>query len=344
MTAMGQENNSQNGIVQDENTSDDINVTVVPPELLSIRWEQSPWSVEHLDVSRDLPRWRQLQPFARQELTVALTELEVGEVCVTETLGPLVDTAPTRDDRLYLCTQLADEARHVRFFRQYFTKVLGVDFDDPGHAQERSAGAEYGHLFEPELRRMTAAVRVDPTDLSAWYGGIVYYHLITEGVLAFTVLQSARRLARHLRLGALCDGLANVTRDEARHFTFGAGAVRKGVRTGHRDEIKELFLAATPLAARVLIGPGRKVQAPNLPVALQHRARLIEEQWKAGRTRLMRELTLVGLVECRAEVATRWSRACLESIDDYEQAWGEVHPVRRARQAADAGLEELFVA
>src|SRR5438034_7318706 len=69
---------------------------------LSARWERQHWSVAELDVTRDRPGWQGLKQFTRRELRNGLEELEVGETCVTQVLGPLVELAPRFADRLFL--------------------------------------------------------------------------------------------------------------------------------------------------------------------------------------------------------------------------------------------------
>jgi len=53
-----------------------------------------------------------------------------GEECVTATLAPWVNSAPTEEMQLFLSTQLADEARHTVFFDRFFEEVVGVRGDD----------------------------------------------------------------------------------------------------------------------------------------------------------------------------------------------------------------------
>ena len=47
----------------------------------------------------------------------------VGEQRVAAELGPMMRAAPDEDMRLFLCTQIADEARHVAFFNRFYTEV-----------------------------------------------------------------------------------------------------------------------------------------------------------------------------------------------------------------------------
>jgi ribonucleoside-diphosphate reductase beta chain len=299
---------------------------------LYYRWEKQQWAVAEVGVERDREIWQGMRPFVRQEVLNALAELEVGEVCVTETLSSLMDFAPEADDRLYLCTQIADEARHVRFFQTYLLANTGQEELVDGLAA--GVPTSYAEHFEPVLRAVTGAVRERGGDPVAWHEALIYYHLATEGVLATTVMRNVRQLARTMGMDALDVGLTNVTRDESRHVTFGLFAARRGVHNGYRDVIKETYLRATALAARVMVGPERRNQAPVIRQFLVARAAQLQAQWDMSRDRMLRQLAYIGLDEHRAEAEQSWQQACHDALDEYRERWGADHPVRRANLLA----------
>ncbi|CAA9256746.1 MAG: hypothetical protein AVDCRST_MAG41-2218 [uncultured Corynebacteriales bacterium] len=290
---------------------------------LYARWEKGQWSVGDVRVERDRETWAALRPFAERELGDALTELEVGEVCVTRTLSALVDHAPTDDDRIYLCTQLADEGRHVRFFQEYLTTAAGIELDSA--LDEASA---YGQLFEPQLVAATSRVRESGGDRGAWYEALVGYHLITEGVLAAAALRTTRVLAQRYGLHALHEGLGNVARDESRHLTYGLMAARRGVDDGeHRELIARCYLSGAELAARVMVNPHKKAITPVMTAALHARARQLTAQWQVGLDRAVRQLRLIGLPGLRDDVERSWSAAQRRALAEYRERWDTEHPV-----------------
>jgi ribonucleoside-diphosphate reductase beta chain len=296
-------------------------------EALYTAWEEQHWSVGSLPFAEDAAAWSRLSPFWRDELLGAMRELHAGEVAVTETLTPLIDFAHTPADRNYLCTQIADEARHVAFFDTYFEAV--------GVAADVRAAADlptYEDVFEPALRRATDAVREHPADPARWHAASVHYHLVTEAVLGVTVLRSTRQFARRVRveLPALERGLTNLARDESRHISFGLDSARRGVAEGHGEAILGAYTPAIRLAARVLVGPDRRSVAPGLPAALRARAAQVEGQWGVARDRVARNLGLIGLDHACDEVLAAWDEAREEALDDYEATFAEAHPVRRA--------------
>jgi ribonucleoside-diphosphate reductase beta chain len=301
------------------------------PRALYNRWEQQQWSVAKVRVDRDSATWAALLPFAKQELGDALAELEVGEVCVTRTLSALADHAPGDEDRIYLCTQLADEGRHVTFFQEYLTVAAGISIDD-----SLAAASAYGQLFEPRLYASTGRVRATNGDRAAWLEALVEYHLITEGVLAATALRSTRVLARRFKLDALDEGLTNVARDESRHLTYGLAAAHRGVETGHADLVARSYLSGVELAARVLVNPYKKAVAPVMKVALIARAKQLSTQWQLALDRAVRQLRLIGLPQLRGEVEHAWRGAQERALVEYRERWDTEHPVVKAGLVAAA--------
>ncbi|MCD0453479.1 ribonucleotide-diphosphate reductase subunit beta [Actinocorallia sp. API 0066] len=290
---------------------------------LYYRWERQQWSVAALDLTKDQETWGTLRAFYRTELLNALTELEVGEVTVVETLSSLVDKAPTDDDRIYLSTQLADEGRHVRFFQTYLREAAGIS------GEGLADSADYTNHFAPELRRVTGAVWAKG-DRDSWYEALVYYHLVTEGVLAATALRTTRQLAKRLPLPALVEGLTNVTRDESRHVAFGMIAARDGVAAGYAEPVRRAYLHGLELGARVLVGPLRKQAVPAVKTALVFRAAQLRGGFEIARDRAVRQLAHIGLPDAVADAAEVWDTALERALDAYEEHWNTPHPVRAA--------------
>jgi ribonucleoside-diphosphate reductase beta chain len=290
------------------------------------RWERQQWQVAKVRPARDLATWNGLRPFFKNQLLGALAELEVGEVTVTRTLGSLVEKPPTEEDRIYLCTQLADEARHVQFFQTYLKDVCAADAG--GEPIELEVAADYQNTFTPKLTAATDQVRKDDSTRPDWYRALVYYHLVTEGILAATALRTTRYLARRLRLEALDEGLTNVTRDESRHVAFGLRAALDGVTAGYGDVIVEAHFESLPAAARVLIGPSRFNQVPKIGMAAETRRRQLGEQVEIAEDRMVKQLKLIGLKDTVPAARIAWQDAVDEALDSYQQTWNEPHPLR----------------
>ena len=301
------------------------------PRRLYDRWEKQQWAIADVRVERDREQWRVMRPYARGQLFEALAELEVGEVCVSRTLSGLVTHAPSDEDRIYLSTQVADEARHVQFFQDYLHFAVGEEQTISESGLQDSASA-YGQFFEPRLRESIDKVYRLDGDRLAWHAAVIEYHLVTEGVLAAAALHSTRQLARRFELAALEEGLGNVARDESRHLTYGLAATRRLVDQGDAEAraAYEVYLTGVRLAALVLVNPPHKAVAPALRAALVQRAALVRGQWNASKDRALRQLRLIGLPDRHDEIAAAWEGALAEAMDTYAQNWGVKHPVALA--------------
>lgn len=292
------------------------------------RWESQHWAVGELAYDRDRAVWAELRPFHRRELLHSLAEIEIGEASVVSTLGSLIEHAQHEDDQLYLATQLADEARHVKFFQTYLERVLGVDV--AAETPQLRARTDYGHYFEPELRRVTKNVHTTSGDPAAWQTASTYYHLAAEGILAATGLRTTRRLARTLGLPALEAGLTNVTRDESRHINFGLLAARRAVSGGRGESVAAAYTAAIELTAMVLAGPRTEQPTPVIRVGLELRAAQLRGVWTMARDRVGRQLHSIGLPEAAPAATEAFDRSIDRALDVYADRWGRPHPVRAA--------------
>ena len=94
-----------------------------------------------------------------------LSSFFVGEQRVAAELGPMMRAAPDEDMRIFLSTQIADEARHVAFFDRFYAEV-GVLESDPleGRLEETSAAPEPGvrRAVRRDAGRASTASRSSP--------------------------------------------------------------------------------------------------------------------------------------------------------------------------------------
>jgi ribonucleoside-diphosphate reductase beta chain len=298
------------------------------------RWERQQWSATEIDFAMDRGQWRSMPQAMREQLEGSFIAFFFGEQAVTDTLSPLVHAAPTEEDRLFLATQLVDEARHSYFFARFFGEVAEV----PGGltevltyaARARRFGGGYGRIFDPdgELVRATEAVRLAPDDYGAWVRAVTLYHLMIEGVLA---LPGQRRLLRLTRRSDLLPGFragfTAVTRDESRHVSYGVWALRQAVRGGRQTDVIEIVDRCLPACVGVGGNPEIRLPRPrDLPPAMRLDPR---EQWAFVVESIVKRLRSAGLdpgyvtdVEQRAWDLIR------AGVRRYEELHGQEHPVR----------------
>src|SRR5215216_170224 len=132
-------------------------------------WERQQWSVYALDFSQDRVDWHErIPPDERFQRMYGLSSFFVGEQRVASELGPMMRAAPDEEMRIFLCTQIADEARHVAFFDRFYSEVGVLESTElEGRLAETSAhlNPEFGVLFDELLRRRVDRLAVEPEDL-----------------------------------------------------------------------------------------------------------------------------------------------------------------------------------
>ncbi len=299
------------------------------------RWERQQWSATEIDFSVDRAQWEGLHPIIRDQLEGTFGGFFFGEQAVTDTLSPLVMGAPDEEHRLFLSTQIVDEARHSYFFARVYHDVLGV----PGGLREalahvgeaRQASGGYGRIFDPdggELVTVTDAVRLDPGDYAKWVEAVALYHLMIEAVLA---LPGQRRTLRLLRANELLPGFragfTAVTRDESRHVSYGVWALRQAVRNGMEHRIRTVVDRL--LAHCFGVYSSAQVKLPD-PRSLPATARLDpREQWTFMVDALIKRLRLAGMApDYIAGIERRGWELIWRGVARYEENYGEEHPVR----------------
>ena len=119
-------------------------------------WERQQWAVQDLDFTQDRIDWHErIAPEERVARMSGLSSFFVGEQRVEAELGPLMRAVPDEDMRIFLSTQIADEARHVVFFDRFYSEV-GVLRSDTLQARLEETSAhvnpEFHTLFDEMLK------------------------------------------------------------------------------------------------------------------------------------------------------------------------------------------------
>src|SRR5436190_2860717 len=154
-------------------------------------WERQHWATQDLDFTQDRIDWHErIPPEERFQRMYGLSSFFIGEQKVADELGPIMRAAPTEEQRIFLSTQIADEARHVRFFDRFFSEV-GVLEDAPELAQRLEALDQHLNdafrvLFDEQLRSRVDRLGEEPGDREAMVEAITLYHMVIEGMLALT--------------------------------------------------------------------------------------------------------------------------------------------------------------
>ncbi|HEV2753347.1 MAG TPA: ribonucleotide-diphosphate reductase subunit beta [Solirubrobacteraceae bacterium] len=191
---------------------------------LYARWETGSWRATELDFTQDRVDWHEHLTDEQRRGALWLYALFFhGEDSVTDNLSPYIDAAPLEEQKYFLATQQADEARHAVFFNRFMHEVVGTgDGSVASSLQSTDAQLTWGHrqVFS-YLDRMADRLRRDPSprQLAA---AVTLYHLVVEATLAQAGQHMIGQSLEELDvLPGFRAGMRNVERDEQRHIGFG---------------------------------------------------------------------------------------------------------------------------
>jgi ribonucleoside-diphosphate reductase beta chain len=225
-------------------------------------WERQQWQTQELDFSQDREDWHERIPEEeRFQRMYGLSSFFIGEQKVAEELGPIMRAAPTEDQKVFLCTQIADEARHVRFFERFYREVGVLEADGLGEMlAETSAhlNQNFGELFDDMLGARTERLSREPEDTEAMVEAVTLYHMVIEGMLALTGQHFIMEFnERENTLPGFVEGFGNVARDEHRHVAFGSVFLREKAHEDDRYKaaIQRTLEEALPIADGVFSPP-----------------------------------------------------------------------------------------
>jgi hypothetical protein len=171
----------------------------------------------------------ELDDARRERLITTLCNYSVGETAALEGAAGLVQLAPDRNSKIFMATQVADEARHLEVFLHRL-RELGVD--DPEREIERRA--------QLALVDFKGAL-LDLIGEGDWQAGVFAQNVILE-TMESTVFRLHATTADPVTKGVL----AGVISDERRHAGFGENdlgrslAADPSARTRLREIRREL--------------------------------------------------------------------------------------------------------
>ena len=263
---------------------------------LYLLWERQQWQTQELDFSRDREDWNGFDEEERFQRMYGLSSFFIGEQKVAEELGPIMRAAPTEEQRIFLCTQIADEARHVRFFERFYREVGVLESDQLAEMLTQTSehlNENFGRLFDEMLKQRTDRLAVEPEDTEALVEAVTIYHMVIEGMLALTGQHFIMDYNEGQgTLPGFVEGFQNVARDEHRHVAFGAVFLREKAAEHERykQAIQRTLEEVLPVADGVLSPPW----APPDEDYEVFGYSLADTRTFAG-TSLMRRLKVIGL-------------------------------------------------
>jgi ribonucleoside-diphosphate reductase beta chain len=269
-------------------------ITLMNPQQLYELWERQPWSSQTIDLERDKLDWAGLSEQQREEILWILSSFFIGEERVTTQFSGLVMAYEDEQEEAFLTTQQVDEARHMQFFDRYYREVFAYD----GGIEARLARTRelltpaFLELFDERLVEAGKRLIGDPSDVESKIGFVTTYHMVIEGTLALT---GQNFLLDYFEsndlLPGFVEGFTNIARDEHRHVAYGTWFLQqKASEEAHSQRIQDTLVQQLPLAAGVLVPPGRE-----LGDEYEFLGYTSEEQTQFAYTALTRRLKVIGV-------------------------------------------------
>jgi ribonucleoside-diphosphate reductase beta chain len=243
-----------------QESADRGEVNLLDYEELYHLWERQQWATQDVDFTQDRIDWHERIPEEeRFQRMYGLSSFFIGEQRVAEELGPMMRAAPSEEMRIFLCTQIADEARHVRFFNRFYSEVGVLESETLQARLEETSehlNPQFNVLFDEMLKSRVDRLAREPRDLEALVEAITLYHMIIEGMLALTgqhfIIEYNEEQGT---LPGFVEGFNNIARDEHRHVAFGARFLRDMAEedTRYAEAIQRTLVECGPAADGVLI-------------------------------------------------------------------------------------------
>jgi ribonucleoside-diphosphate reductase beta chain len=265
-------------------------------------WERQHWATQDLDFTQDRVDWHERIPEEeRFQRLYGLSSFFIGEQKVADELGPIMRAAPLETQRIFLSTQIADEARHVRFFDRFFSEVGVLEGADELSqrltALEEHLNPAFNELFDDLLKSRVDRLGEEPGDLKALIEAVTLYHMVIEGMLDLSgqhfIIDYNERVGT---LPGFVEGFSNVARDEHRHIAFGVRFLMDQVNAddGNRKVIQGMLEQSVPVADKVIDPPWAEEDDYEMFGVTR------EETHEFAATCLSRRLKAIGLVAAAA--------------------------------------------
>ncbi len=262
---------------------------------LYYRWERQQWSAQNIDFSPDHAQWATMSEDEHEMRIYGLSAFFKGEECVTNTLAPYVTAMPDDEMRLFLSTQLVDEARHTVFFARFFKEALGMDegrLENTLSVVEQYVNDDLHAILVDALYDVSERIRQEPQQLAHLVEGVTLYHIVIEGMMALAGQRNILEVYREQNLfPAFRGGFTAVARDESRHVIFGVKFLREMIQRDHAHAgvIHDALQKYVPTALNG-ISPSQQ--------AIENMSARGEDPWitpRYGLESLQKKLKVIGL-------------------------------------------------
>lgn len=201
------------------------------------RYLRQRWDVYDLDFTQDVRDWSEGMSQEERDAFVAISAgFHHGERQVEVEL-PVFMLGGSEESKIYMSSQIEDEARHTVFFDRFYREVVKM----PGNTVQEVLDSSFAHVSETFvgpfglLAYQADDLRRDPDDMAARVRYGTTYFLWIEGVLALSVMKITLSYCRNRGfLPGYYTGFTATCRDEARHVQGGMRFLRDAVQEDPR--------------------------------------------------------------------------------------------------------------
>ncbi len=235
---------------------------------LYYRWERQQWKAQDIDFAPDRAQWQKMSAEERRMRLFGLSAFFKGEECVTNTLAPYVTAMPDDEMRMFVTTQLVDEARHTVFFARFFGEALGIDYgrlEETLDVVSQNMNDKLRYILVDALNDVSDRIRREPSRLEYLIEGVTLYHVVIEGMMALAGQRNILEMYRQANLfPAFRGGFTAVARDESRHVVFGVKFLRDMIQRDavHAHTVRDALNKYAPVALGAIMPDPSQV--PNI--------------------------------------------------------------------------------
>lgn len=259
--------------------------TKSPRELYSMAKRLGAWDPESIPVAEDRAHWQELNPDEREQLTKVCALFYEGEVSVSDTLAWFLLAVPEPDRRMFLASQIYEEAKHAEFFERYFQEACGK-VDTASYLNPLYRGVLLDELKQrgEDLGRAVTNGKNGHLGLARALFATQYFGVI-EGMMAVTGYDFFDDLlAKTGRFTRLLEGIRLIRADEGRHITHGMEYLREMI-TEHPEyagPVRDLFereAARIPARTAFVFNPNGLGLDPErlMAISYQHHQQRMRE-------------------------------------------------------------------
>ncbi len=199
------------------------------PTELYRRWERRHWHAQAVDFSQDRREWLDLSDEERWQWCwlAGFSHFRASEIHAVLCSARLLPCLARPEQKYFLATQVADEARHAYFFQRFYDEVMGAEL--PTETQgPLTISPSYQRLFLDSLTEVVDSAVNHPSHANVAVAAFQAF-VVLEGSIAIATFTVIRRILTKLNRfpGLLSEARTVWNFSAPGHFRNGAVLARR---------------------------------------------------------------------------------------------------------------------